>query len=300
MTAIRPLRPAIAEWPACSSSLVFIWEAIQLAGKAKFGPEWAGDEIDALDWPVSPEQEMQNAAKARAARAAALAKLPGHVARTTFPAENNHNAHVLARGLHIAERLHERMAAHQQAKWESNQQALKRLQSTVAWLHERFREGEIATYARYVTGGYEPQLMPASEWYCEGAFETRFLTGEFERWTPTQPPRKFAVYLFVDRAGLDAAISKLAHAALVVSQQDLAALPEPLKIAIRIALADPSITAKTQGEREAAAAKAWRQCFPGNQPSQSYVEAIGGVLGTPDLEKIRQQQERARGSAAKK
>ena len=66
------LIPRIAERPKCSSAYLFIWDAMDLVGRAKFGGDWTGSELDVLDWPVSPdaEREQQVAqAKKLAARA---------------------------------------------------------------------------------------------------------------------------------------------------------------------------------------------------------------------------------------
>ncbi|MEQ1883322.1 MAG: hypothetical protein ABL878_20405, partial [Burkholderiales bacterium] len=41
-------------WPRADSSRCCIFEAIELGGAALFGPDWSGEELHALDWPLQP------------------------------------------------------------------------------------------------------------------------------------------------------------------------------------------------------------------------------------------------------
>jgi hypothetical protein len=181
----------------------------------------------------------------------------------------------------------------EQSLWEHNAAVIDRITRAADWLCTRFRDGKIQTYSRFVGIAADPRDMPASEWFCDDALSLRIRPGQYERWLYNPQPQKRPVYIFVDRATLNAEIAALAHSALLVSEADLSALPEPLKLAVAIALRHPDIGAKDVGTREAFAATAWAERYP-DTPSPGYAEAIGKVLGNPDLDRIRREVARAR------
>ena len=45
-----------SSWPKADSRKACIFEAICIVGSAKFGADWTGKELQALDWPVQPQQ----------------------------------------------------------------------------------------------------------------------------------------------------------------------------------------------------------------------------------------------------
>lgn len=221
------------EWPKCSSSLVFLWEALLIAGRAKFGADWTGQELNVLDWPVSPnsdserqvEQEKKLAAQTRPALklGSRSPPVPGSILL-----HEDFSSHVWAQRLYVYTRT-------QQIAWEANRSALARLRETSQWLHDQFRNSLIPTFAREVGTPSEPVALPPNEWYCENTFASRFATGQYKRWLH-QPSRLTAVYIFVDHAALEAAISTLPNANAVFTTADLLNCSPYLRFAVAFSL----------------------------------------------------------------
>ena len=59
-----PLLPALRERPRAGPGLIFLWDAIDLAWRAKYGEQWSGEELSVLNLPVSPERERDILQKA--------------------------------------------------------------------------------------------------------------------------------------------------------------------------------------------------------------------------------------------
>ena len=222
----------MAEWPKCSSSYLFVWEAIALAGKAMFGDRWTGGELAALDWPTSPNAAHESLIRAReivAAHPPRRAATVGLRSPVVLQAVGNEDfsAHVLERHSFL-------VRSKRQGEWEANQDALKRLRTCADWLHARFREAEVRTYTRMVGTPGEPVELQSSDWFCENAFTTRFVAGRFDRWLPRMS-RPVPVYIFVDREGMERAIATLSHADAVVSVTDLSKCSPYLRFAVAFA-----------------------------------------------------------------
>jgi hypothetical protein len=228
----RPaLFPNLAEWPKCSSSLVFIWEALNIAGKAIHGDGWSGAELDVLDWPISPRDQL---IAARRSEAEQRLRAPKNIYPASRPGIRR------SREIEYRESYSEHMkdwwAQKLRPSWERNHSALDRLHRTAEWLHTRFREGEIGSSTRFVAGGGDPVPIPPSEWFCEGAFLKRFVPGRYDRLLP-RLSRVVAVYIFVDRSDLERAIAALALPQVVMSGTSPAGLDvESLSPYLRLAL----------------------------------------------------------------
>ena len=219
--ALSPLFPPLKARPKCPTAKLFIWDAIEVTGRAMFGDEWTGKEKQALDWPRSPESGHATDYKPRHAVRRPMREL--------LPQHDQHFVDWKAHQLQLS-------MTDQQQKWEENQQLVKRIQSAADWLEERFLDGKIFIWTRYVDFAADFELMPPGEWPSVDAFKSHIRPGKYDRWIESPNSIQCSAYIFVDRASLEAELASLAHASLTVSDIDLTAMPEPLKIAIRIAL----------------------------------------------------------------
>lgn len=230
-----PVKPKLfaefADTPKCSPAHLFIHDALQVAGKAIFGENWTGKELGVVDWPTSPDTAWQE--ERRQASLLRLAPRPAaRIVRSGRPAPQTdkvqHSAHVLE--WHRYQHRKTEMAA-----WTENQEALQRAREAADWLHLKFREESIATATRLTGAPGEPQEMPPSQWYCENAFEKRFLPGRYDRWLPGAT-KSLPVYIFVDRGQLEKAASTLPHAEAIISDTDLSACSPFLRFAVGFSL----------------------------------------------------------------
>lgn len=238
------LFPAMSERPKCSSALTFVWDAMELVGRAKFGGDWTGAEFDALNWPISPdaareqqaEQAKREAARPKFRPAAKVGLQPPAVAAPVLGVASSALANLQEDySSHVWAWRADRYRAKQQSDWEANQAYLSRLRVCADWLHERFRDGEIATYSRWVAIPDEPLTMPPSEWYCEQAFLGRFVPGRYDRFTPGQRA-KHAVYIFANLAQLERAVATLPQAEAIATAADLSACAPYLRFVVAFAI----------------------------------------------------------------
>ena len=199
---------------------------------------------------------------------------------------------------HVLERYSFLVRSKRQGEWEANQDALKRLRNCADWLHARFREAEVRTYTRMVGTPGEPVELQSSDWFCENAFTTRFLAGRFDRWLPRMS-RPVPVYIFVDRVGLEGAISTLAHAEAVVSAIDLAKCSTPLRFAVAFSLKHSAELAGfwKRISLEAAIKGEWDKANPDDPMLPTTAARIGNLVYPPDVDATVQGQ---KGGAAKK
>lgn len=287
----------LREMPKCDASHMFLWEALDVAGRGLLGEEWTGTELNALDWKVSPYLAGQLARKAS----------PNFPSRTTPrvtlpPTLTIPNALDLLRepAQHVADwrkGLNGRVLELRQARWEQNEAAIKRMHEAASWLHDRFRYNDVATSYRWEKGGLNLSKMEPAEWNIEGVMD-RFRHGGFKRYFPHSGSHS-DMFIFVDRASLEREVSKLGHAPLLVAPDDFASLPEPLRLAIRIALARPELAEAGDKERRNAVRPAWIEAY--GAESETYIKAIATVLkGKPDLARIAREKERHQNSTPTK
>ncbi len=295
-TARRRYFPPIPAWPKLSSDKVFVWEALFLVGKAIFGDDWTESEWKALDWPTAPEVGVALAKKRAndAVRSKAPQPTSGRGVRFEFqPAPDSsmsqQHEHVIARREHVIKRL----VDIEQAAWNENEKAIARIKRASDWLDERFRDGKIKTFTRFVSTAGAPLDMPPSEWFCDDALNKRIRPGQYDRWYYTAQPSKHPVYIFVDRAGLEVEIATLSHATLLVKNTDLTQLPAPLKMAVNLFLSDPSVSGLGKKDRRRKVEAAWNATF--SVASNSYIDAVTLVMAQePDLDRVQRERDRAK------
>lgn len=294
-------------WPVAASSTMFVWEAIDQIGKAKFGSEWTGRELQAQYWALSPARALHLARAQRLTDISMKILFPsGKVAsvasyRKLSEMNKNkavqHDAHVLHWRTRTAADLETEAAEAEDRLWRENANSLLRLNEVVSWFGQRCRDGEIKCFTRLVAGG-SLTPMPAADWNAEPTLTARIAYGGWSRAAGVgktdvsariaaihSKPEPELLYIFVDRPSLTAAIAPFDHANMTVSERDISFLPEPLKIAIAIATAHPGIGKEGAKARELKARAEWNRRFPGAE-SEKYIDAISTVLGLPDLEKI--------------
>jgi hypothetical protein len=246
-TPRNPLFPTDRPWPKCSSSEMFIWEAINHAGSHVLGAEWEGSEMDALDWPISPKRALEAARERRRKNWEAIKA--SSTVRNTAPAvppinaSKHYDQHLIARSRHAFQL---RLGAEQSA-WETNQAAVARIRRASDWLEQRFRDGIIKTFTRFTKLAAAPHEMPASEWFCDDTFTLRVLPGQYKRWYYQPQARQYDVYIFVERASLDAALKIVAEPS--VTGMDMDSLSPFLRLALRVAR-EKNITADNTGGKK--------------------------------------------------
>jgi hypothetical protein len=293
-------------WPVAASDVVFIWEAIDLAGKATFGDRWTGRELQAQYWPVSPAKALHRQRgevlvdQLLAAAIPRLRKPAPNFQRLSTAISNQQpkfSEHVLLWRAVRAYNHETAAAAEEDTHWEDNRLSLDRLSAVVEWFGRKCRDQQIRCFTRITEGG-ALRVMPANDWNAEPTLSARISLGGWSRPRIIDPkdyagrlvaihdePKPELLYIFVDRESLSQAVSSLKHAPMVVTERDLAALPEPLKIAIAIAISQPDVATAGEKTRKAKAREEWNRRYPSAE-SEKYIEAIGTVLGIPDLDKI--------------
>jgi len=205
-----PLFPALHPMPVCSSAFLFIWEAIDLAGKSIYPDAWTGAERQVLVWPTSPKRGVEEARAERERTIASLKSEFGQHATTVEqpPRVLAHNSHEIARDIHLKKLAYAEAVAREQEKWEQNQAVMTRLETVGEWLDGCFRNGAVRTYSRFTTLPGEPIAMQPSDWFLEENFLKRMVPGKFHRvFFTTQPPQALEVYAFVNRADLETVIA---------------------------------------------------------------------------------------------
>jgi len=225
----------LPEMPKCASTHVFLWEALNLCGQALLGEDWTGDELNAISWPTSPitEREAQKRKPTSAPPPPPINRRVNPDANQSLPPwmlENpQQQQHVLDWKLHS-------LFEHHQARWEANQAAIRRMQQAVDWLHKKFRDGEIATFSRFETGGLDLLPLEPSDWFVENVLDNRFRQGGYKRIFLSKPATAHDVFIFVNKASLEREISTLPHTSLSISGTDISNLSPYLRFAVAFAL----------------------------------------------------------------
>ena len=251
----RSRRPSIMEgwvalgrrgpnnWPKVDSSNVFVLEAVHIVGRAKFGDDWNGSELNVLKWPLPPlraYQDIDMAAHLEAAKLEKYRPLPPVNLDGRSGRKSESEAEFAERRARTIEAIRQQQVQipkhvlDEQRDWETNNDALIRLRSVADWLGQRGRDGEINGHYR-MSGGQEPIVMRATDWNCPDEFTGWLECGGRTMYFSTAN-KTFDCDFFLERTSLQNAIATLAHAPLMVDRADLSRLAPDLQLAVRIAL----------------------------------------------------------------
>lgn len=220
-------------WPKCGSEVVFLADAVQKVGRAKFPDQWTGAEVLARVLMPHPDEQDRLAAQMRA-----------DLQRRPTPSIANPDWGRAARKLlvdpatgreltddEIAE-VRERGRAARLSQWESDKAVNERLMSVIEWIAGRCRDGDLETRFRWVTGG--PAFpVPAHVWNVEPVVKRMFVECQTAFWSDAFRANK-PTYIFVTRDSLTRCLTAIGGA--TVDGQDLAGLSPYLQIAVSLAL----------------------------------------------------------------
>lgn len=271
-------------WPKAPSKYAFIFEAINLTGKALFAADWTGKELAAVIWQQSPRQERAQAhiPPARGGGTGGsrtVGRIPLPKPRFDF---------------HVQDWL----AEQRQPLWEENRRALKRLELVTEWLAQRCRDGELSSFARLRDGG---EIFPvrASEWNVDVPLAEFVVMGGSRRRFYEMGLRNgpFDSYVFFDRLNLQEMLARQPDAPLIVGEADLSRLSPYLQLAVRVALERGYFErgrCETMDVREAEIARAWPHFMPDIAPVDSTVKQLAKLITFPDPTAIKQGQRGAR------
>lgn len=264
-------------WPKAPSAYLCIFEAISLVGAAIFRNEWTGKELKAVRWPESP----------RLARPRALAGAMRP--RTTIRPERM----IGRRLIDDPEPSPEEFRAHiddwyfekRQRIWESNQQALARLNDTVEWIAQRCRDEKLVSFARLTNGG---PLWPmrAAEWNLDEPLKQFVCHGGNKRYfVEWKQPISSDVFLFFRRDQFTDLLQYREGAPIHVSPIDLGLLSPYLQFAVRFALRKQYFSksaSETQIVREAEIRAAWTEELLNIPATENAIQMLAKLIGFPD------------------
>lgn len=285
-------------WPKAESGKSFIFEAIEIVGKAKFGSEWTDKELQALNWPVQPREAHEKSVRLAPVNSGGGA--PGSSRRSyTHPPSIARLARtpsvVVAQILskpdaHVLAFRRENLVRAEQVAWEENQKARDRLLDAFEWLAQLCRDGEIVAYARPEVGG---ALYPMSsfEWNVEGALQHFVSKGSFKRFFP-EFKQAWSAYVFFNRDDLARITGTLSGASSLFTEVDLASVSPYLRFAVRLAAAKGYTKrgAVTVDARRADIEETWNEAFPDVPLSGKLKEALTTLTGWPDPDAIKRGQ----------
>lgn len=278
-------------WPKADSSKCSVFEAIELVGSATFGPDWTGEELHSLHWFVAPKVAEDERLRRMNMPAPINSGGGAGIVRRFEPPPPPQRQHVVDWIDHISETRRAEAVASEQELWEANRALASRLTNVFDWIASKCRDGELASFCRFKTGG---QIMPVGphEWNIEFPIARFLAKGSYSRWfVNVQPPKQWDVYMFFDRTNLQQAIVSLAHSPVVVPVHAIDALSPYLKLAVKLALAKGYISEaddETQPVREAEVKAAWDEALPDVPWSETAGQAIAKVMGFPNANAIRQ------------
>lgn len=278
-------------WPKAESTKCCMFEALELVGCALFGPEWSGEELHALDWPLQPKvpeaQRLHNMNTLAPINSGGGAKM----GRTITIKELPFVQHVIDRNAHLYEFHRAQAVEAEQELWEANRKLADKLTAVVDWIASKCRDGELVSFCRFLSGG---QLMAieAHEWNIESPIARFLAKGCYSRWfLRPEPVKQWDVYLFFDRANLQQVVTNLAHAPVMVPVCEIDRLSPYLKLAIKLAITKGYVSEvhdETQPIREAEVKAAWNDALPGIPWSETAGQAIAKVMGFPNASAIQQ------------
>lgn len=285
-------------WPKADSGKCCIFEALNIVGTAKFGSEWTGTELGALNWVVQPKDaEAKRLAMLRATRfkpkalpppISAIAPL-GQVLRSRkIPVANNYDYHLVTRRAHISETSRLLAIETDQLAWETNRETLIRLSWATEWIAQKCRDDLLHSFARLRTGG-ELWPMAASEWMLDYPLATFVAEGGHKRYFANlAPPGAYDVYLFFDRAELTTLIAAFPHTTVALPTVELSLLSPYLRLAVRIALKEAADDRKpwSKDSRLSEIKAAWPDADLGVDYSKTQAEHIADVVKWPDSKAI--------------
>lgn len=272
-------------WPKAPSKFVFIFEAINLAGAARFGSDWTGKELAVVQWTQSPKEERMEAR---------LEPPRGGGAGQSYQQPKRH---LWPKDFHV----HDWHAEKRQPLWEENGRALQRLNQTIEWLAQRCRDGELTSHARFQTGGSNLFPMRAGEWNVESAFFHFVMNGGKKRhFFQLQRSGPYEAYVFFEKLELLEVLRREPDAPLLVGEADLSRLSPYLRLAVHVALERGYFdkdSCETKDVRKAEIERAWRDFIPDVEPVESTLRELAKLVAFPDPEAIEQGQ---RGAQSRK
>ena len=221
---------------------MFVLEAVQIVGKAKFGDEWTGRELDAVKWYHDPITTYRTFWENALTSARGEKKPPNIITslssniRSAGPKETDADFDVRKLGaIAGCERVLASVPDHVEAKqqrWKSNQEATVRLFSAIRWLGDKCRGGLIEGAFQYKRW---PKMykMDAHLWNGPSDIERWAKNGGYPEWLNKV---KYDTELFVRRDQLQREIAALEHSPLLIESSDLSRLSPDLQLAVRLAL----------------------------------------------------------------
>jgi len=281
-------------WPKADSSKCCIFEAVDLIGRAKYGQEWTGAELQALHWHEQPKvaDEVHRAHRAAASVRRPPRPVPVRLSEymEKVSAQDEHDARIHARNRELKRAAHEAAVKKEQALWEENQRAVDRLSNATEWLAAQCRDGRITAYYRFARGGELSRMTPG-DWNVEFPMAQFLAKGGYEKWFHNSiPAMKFLVYVFLDKSELQQAVSIFSHAPLRITDHDISKLSPYLQYAVKLALGlgrNSQIVQEKKEVRKAVIEAEWDSAFPDLPRSNQQVEMLATMVGFPDPDSIK-------------
>lgn len=277
-------------WPKADSSKCSIFEAIELTGKAMLGVDWTGNELGSLDWPMAPavaEEIYQKNLQRQVSVPSSISSRPG----IRIPGLEGPSEHVAAYFRHRAKAARAEAVRAEQGLWDANRELVGKLGKVVEWIATKCRDGELASYCRFVAGG-RLGVIESHEWNVDHPISRFLSNGSYNRWfLNLQPPKQWSVYVFFDRDNLQHTLARLAHSPLMIPTTDLDRLSPYLRLALKLAVAKGYFSAaadETQPIREAEVKAAWNEAMPDVPCSDTATQAVAKVMGFPNPVAIQQ------------
>lgn len=227
-------------WPLTQPQFVFVLDAVEIIGKAKFGEDWDGGELDSVRWYPDPKTAYKNYWSNSLRSAAGMKMAPtvaslSDMARKSRPETtegfNDRKTALVVDGRQQLETVPDYVEAKQQ-RWLSNNEASDRLFSAIQWLGDKCRAGFIEGVFQY-KGWPKMYEMDAYLWNGPSDVERWAKNGGYPVWVNKV---KYDTLLFVRRDQLQCEIAALEYGPLLVETADLSRLAPDLQLAVRLAL----------------------------------------------------------------
>ena len=259
-------------WPVTASKLIYISEALELAGSAMFGAEW----------DKAPRTAQKSWEKPSKTPPPLIASPEGDIG--DVPMLDQEPGKIQARA-----DLYFRI-------WEANEKAIVRITTVTKWIQRHGIDGAFQTYALNAKPGSEPFPIKGSFWTEQNLFDI-FNQGGL----PNRQSGNGHTHIFLDRESFTRTVGLLEYAPLQLSDHDLSRLPPYLNYAVRLALANDYLVggkAESSVVREAVVNDYWAANLPEDIKTKAALENIAWILGIPNPVAIKQGKS-ARGRKAK-
>lgn len=225
-------------WPKASSSMAFIWEAINIVGRQKFPDDWTGRELLVVDWWPSPTEHYSlweaNTKKRLLSRNGRASKSPttpylsdaAKLAKAKLASSDAELEDFLKGGYGKLEE--------EQKEWEENRAAGTRLNEVVRQIGDWGRDGLLHGELRSTVSPSVVQEMDANDWACSSDFEHWMKTGTIKKYLGSAGPYNWDI--FVSKGSLEKQMSILNDTPVAVAAADISRLSPELQIAVKVAL----------------------------------------------------------------